>query len=65
MPREPRAAEVGDRSPFSRTSIGWSDAPVKPELVLEAGNRALSPSATELEKTDYLVEGVVGNIPKS
>lgn len=42
------AAEVGDRSPFSRTSIGWSDAPVKPELVLEAGNRALSPLATEL-----------------
>jgi subtilase family protein len=42
------AAEVGDRSPYSRTSIGWSDAPVKPELVFEAGNRALSPLGTEL-----------------
>ena len=42
------AAEVGDRSPYSRTSIGWIDAPLKPELVLEAGNRALSPMANEI-----------------
>jgi hypothetical protein len=41
------AAEVGDRSPYSRTSISWVDAPVKPELVLEAGNRAISPSGNE------------------
>lgn len=40
--------EVGDRSPYSRTSVGWEDAPIKPELVFEAGNRALSPMGTEL-----------------
>ena len=42
------AAEVGDRSPYSRTSTTWIDAPIKPELVFEAGNRALSPMDTEL-----------------
>ncbi len=42
------AAEVGDRSPYSRTSTSWIDAPIKPELVFEAGNRALSPMGTEL-----------------
>jgi Subtilase family len=42
------AAEVGDRSPYSRTSTTWIDAPIKPELVFEAGNRALSPMGTEL-----------------
>lgn len=42
------AAEVGDRSPYSRTSVIWSDAPIKPDLVFEAGNRALSPMGTEL-----------------
>ena len=42
------AAEVGDRSPYSRTSIIWDDAPIKPELVFEAGNRALSPLGTDL-----------------
>lgn len=35
-------ANVGDLSPYSRTSCGWPDSttPVKPELVFEAGNRA-------------------------
>lgn len=44
------AAEVGDRSPYSRISTDWSHSrtPIKPEIVFEAGNRALSPEATEL-----------------
>lgn len=43
------AAEVGDRSPFSRTSLAWPDlSPIKPEIVFEAGNRALSPSGIDL-----------------
>jgi hypothetical protein len=42
------AAAVGDRSPYSRTSCDWPDtAPIKPELVFEAGNRALSPNAVD------------------
>ncbi|MFM9850376.1 MAG: S8 family peptidase [Hyphomicrobiaceae bacterium] len=43
------AAAVGDRSPFSRVSSGWpAAAPIKPEIVFEAGNRALSPAGREL-----------------
>jgi len=39
-------ANHGDVSPFSRNSVGWrsSKTPIKPEVVFEAGNRALSPS---------------------
>ncbi|ATE66869.1 S8 family peptidase [Rhizorhabdus dicambivorans] len=42
-------APVGAASPYSRTSFLWdtSQSPFKPELVFEAGNRALSPSGTE------------------
>ncbi len=42
-------AEVGDKSPYSRASTDWpnSTTPIKPELVFEAGNRAISPSKTE------------------
>ncbi|MEO1206835.1 MAG: S8 family peptidase [Pseudomonadota bacterium] len=33
-------ADVGDRSPYSRTSKGWkSGSPIKPDLCFEAGNR--------------------------
>lgn len=37
-------AEVGELSPYSRTSSDWpnSTTPVKPELVFEAGNRAVT-----------------------
>lgn len=39
---------AGELSPHSRTSATWPHyAPFKPELVMEAGNRALSPSRTE------------------
>jgi hypothetical protein len=43
-------AEAGDLSPHSRTSVTWEQgiAPFKPELVLEAGNRAVSPGQTEI-----------------
>jgi hypothetical protein len=42
-------AGAGCLSPFSRTSVQWrqSETPYKPDLVLEAGNRALSPSGEE------------------
>jgi hypothetical protein len=42
-------AQVGELSPHSRTSTTWpQNTPFKPELVMEAGNRALSPSGTEV-----------------
>jgi hypothetical protein len=43
-------AEAGDHSPYSRISTDWdhSRTPIKPEIVFEAGNRALSAAGTEL-----------------
>ncbi|HEY0837142.1 MAG TPA: S8 family peptidase [Azospirillum sp.] len=43
-------AEVGDLSPYSRISTDWdhSRTAIKPEIVFEAGNRALSASGREL-----------------
>jgi hypothetical protein len=43
------SAAVGEMSPYSRTSTLWhsSKSPFKPDLVLEAGNRAISPSGLE------------------
>jgi hypothetical protein len=42
-------ASVGGLSPHSRTSASWRHgvAPIKPELVMEAGNRAVNPAQTE------------------
>jgi hypothetical protein len=42
-------AEAGQLSPHSRTSATWRQgvAPFKPELVMEAGNRAVNPAKTE------------------
>lgn len=42
-------ASVGTLSPHSRTSASWRQgvAPIKPELVIEAGNRAINPAQTE------------------
>lgn len=39
----------GGRSPYSRTTALWrsSQSPIKPEIVLEAGNRAISRSGAE------------------
>lgn len=44
------AAGVGDHSPYSRASIDWdhSRTPIKPEIVFEAGNKAISPDATQI-----------------
>lgn len=43
------SAAVGEASPYSRTSKLWhySKSPFKPDLVFEAGNRAISPSGLE------------------
>jgi len=43
-------ADVGERSPYSRISTDWGHAqtPIKPEIVFEAGNRALSEAGREL-----------------
>jgi hypothetical protein len=42
--------EAGELSPHSRTSVTWPQglSPFKPELVLEAGNRAVNPGQTEM-----------------
>ena len=41
--------DVGERSPYSRTSTDWPNGtPVKPELVFEAGNRAIAPDGEEI-----------------
>lgn len=49
-------AQVGDLSPHSRTSVGWlpGRSPFKPELVLEAGNRAVSPGRNDILTVDSL-----------
>jgi hypothetical protein len=41
---------AGELSPHSRTSVTWPQglSPFKPELVMEAGNRAVNPSKTEM-----------------
>ena len=42
-------AATGDLSPHSRTSATWpQNAPFKPEIVMEAGNRAVNPARTEV-----------------
>ena len=48
--------EAGDTSPHGRFSVRWPQgrAPFKPEVVLEAGNRALSPAGTEILTVDSL-----------
>jgi hypothetical protein len=48
-------ADSGDLNPASRTSRNWGwirQAPYKPELVAEGGNRLLSPDATEVTDAD-------------
>jgi len=44
------AANAGEISPHTRTSSTWPQGttPIKPELVMEAGNRAISPSRREI-----------------
>jgi hypothetical protein len=42
--------QAGELSPHSRTSVTWPQglSPFKPELVMEAGNRAVNPGQTEM-----------------
>ncbi|SFE92483.1 Subtilase family protein [Roseivivax sediminis] len=48
-------AEAGDLSPHTRTSTSWArKSPFKPDLLMEAGNRALSPSGTDVLNADSL-----------
>ncbi len=49
-------AKAGDISPYSRTSTLWlqGKSPFKPDIVMEAGNRALSPSRTDAYDADSL-----------
>ena len=48
--------EAGGLSPFSRTSVTWPQgrSPSKPDVVMEAGNRAISPSGTQAITLDSL-----------
>ena len=48
-------AEEGDLSPWSRTSVTWQEQwPIKPEIVLEGGNKAISPNGQSLDSPDDL-----------
>ncbi len=48
-------AAVGDLSPHSRTSVMWPGAtPFKPEIVMEAGNRAINPTHSQVVTFDSL-----------
>ena len=49
-------ADVGEVSPFSRNSLGWnaSKTAIKPEVVFEAGNRAIANSRREIINCDSL-----------
>lgn len=49
-------ADAGDISPYSRTSTQWlqGKSPFKPDIVMEAGNRAVSPSRTDAYDADSL-----------
>lgn len=57
--------EAGELSPYSRTSVNWGHgrAPIKPEVVLEAGNRAVSPARREVLSLDSL--SLLTTSPKS
>lgn len=49
-------AEGGDISPYTRTSATWpqSKSPYKPDIVMEAGNRAVSPNGRDVLGVDSL-----------
>jgi len=49
-------ADVGELSPHSRSSVTWPQgrSPIKPEILLEGGNRAISPSNSEVLTLDSL-----------
>ena len=49
-------ATAGDISPYTRTSTRWlqGKAPFKPDIVMEAGNRVVSPARTDTYDADSL-----------
>ena len=49
-------SQAGDMSPFTRTSVTWPQnrAPFKPEIVMESGNRAVSPAGGEVLSLESL-----------
>ena len=49
-------ANPGDISPFTRSSVTWPQgkSAIKPEIVMEAGNRAVSPEGNEVLNVDSL-----------
>ena len=49
-------AKAGDISPYTRTSTLWlqGKAPLKPDIVMEAGNRVVSPARTDVYDSDSL-----------
>ena len=49
-------AMAGDISPYTRTSTPWlqGKAPFKPDIVMEAGNRVVSPARTDTYDADSL-----------
>ena len=50
-------ARAGDVSPATRTAVGWGwvkQAPFKPDVVAEGGNRLLSPDESEISNADVV-----------
>lgn len=49
-------AKAGELSPYSRTSTLWAQGkcPIKPDIVMEAGNRVVSPAGTDAYDADSL-----------
>ena len=56
MPGFEPYVKAGDVSPYTRTSVLWDQgrSPHKPDIVMEAGNRAISPMKTEIYCADSL-----------
>ncbi len=48
-------AQPGDLSPFSRTGVGFQRQwPIKPDIVLEGGNAALSPNGSDVDTPESM-----------
>lgn len=58
-------AERGDLSPHSRTSYPWSQARIKPEIVMEGGNVASNPLLGNLNLPDLSLVTTDNNFQKT